>query len=122
MAVHNHGTEEGKGLACRESMVSGELKGECMSESQNPTGLDVGLTLRDRIAAVLSQHDVNLPDKVADAVIRALGLTREKRELMDGMCGQSINYLSGKVTNHYRAATRQHRYVTEWTSEVKDGE
>jgi len=25
MAVHNHGTEEGKGLACRES-----LKGECM--------------------------------------------------------------------------------------------
>ena len=43
-----------------------------MSESQNPTGLDVGLTLRNRIAAVLSQHDVNLPDKVADAVIAAL--------------------------------------------------
>ena len=29
--------------------------------------------LRNRIAAVLSQHDVNLPDKVADAVIAALG-------------------------------------------------
>lgn len=29
-------------------------------------------SLRDRIAAVLSQHDVNLPDKVADAVIAAL--------------------------------------------------
>ena len=31
-------------------------------------------SLRDRIAAVLSQHDVNLPDKVADALIAALNL------------------------------------------------
>jgi hypothetical protein len=32
--------------------------------------------MRDRIAAVLSQHDVNLPDKVADAVIAELHPTR----------------------------------------------
>ncbi len=30
--------------------------------------------LRTRIAAVLSQHDVNLPDKVADAVIAELDM------------------------------------------------
>ena len=52
----------------------------------------------------------------ADAVIAALGLRQEQRELMDGMCGQSINYVTGKVTNHYRAATKQRRYVTEWES------
>ena len=32
MTVHNHGTEEGKGLSCRERIVNGELKGECMTE------------------------------------------------------------------------------------------
>ena len=32
MTVHNHGTEEGKGLSCRERIVNGELKGECMIE------------------------------------------------------------------------------------------
>lgn len=29
-AVHNHGTEEGEGLACREVLVDGELKGACL--------------------------------------------------------------------------------------------
>lgn len=28
--VHNHGTEEGEGLACRETVVDGKLKGECL--------------------------------------------------------------------------------------------
>jgi hypothetical protein len=42
VTVHNHGTEEGRGLSCRESMVNGELKGECMSDS-----------LRDRIAKAI---------------------------------------------------------------------
>ena len=74
-------------------MVSGELKGECMSESQNPTGLDVGLTLRDRIAAVLlpsmdyCQQSMTRPcddcmdyaRKKADAVIAALGLRTVER-------------------------------------------
>ena len=30
--VHDHGTEEGKGLSCRERMINGKLKGECMTE------------------------------------------------------------------------------------------
>lgn len=30
MTVHNHGTEEGAGLACREIRLHGGLKGECM--------------------------------------------------------------------------------------------
>ena len=47
MTVHNHGTEEGKGLACRESMVNGELKGECMSESQSPAVLG-GVPMGDK--------------------------------------------------------------------------
>ena len=29
MSVHNHGTEEGDGLACREVRIDGSLKGEC---------------------------------------------------------------------------------------------
>jgi hypothetical protein len=28
--VHNHGTEEGDGLACRELLIDGDLKGECL--------------------------------------------------------------------------------------------
>lgn len=91
-------------------------------------------SLRDKIAAALFENSaVNVGMKLnwalahdevkaawrrdADEVIAALGLNQEQRELMDGMCGQSINYLSGKVTNHYRAATRQHRYVTEWEND-----
>ena len=59
MTVHNHGTEEGKGLACRESVVNGELKGECMTDD-----------LRARIAAVLganSHMSRELQDHLADA-------------------------------------------------------
>lgn len=36
MEVHNHGTEEGRGLACRESKIGGKLVGECM----NVTGME----------------------------------------------------------------------------------
>lgn len=32
MAVHNHGTEEGAGLACRETHVDGALRGECLAD------------------------------------------------------------------------------------------
>lgn len=32
VAVHNHGTEDGEGLACREVLVDGELKGACLRE------------------------------------------------------------------------------------------
>ena len=78
--------------------------------------------LRDRIADVLADEFKRQGYAcewavLADAVIEALDLRQEHRELMDGMCGQSINYLTGQVTNHYRAATRQHRYVTEWTTD-----
>ena len=71
MAVHNHGTEEGEGLACREVLVNGELKGACL-RSDN---------LRDRIAAVVFKTRVNQGDPIvemvdcngiADAVIREL--------------------------------------------------
>ena len=39
MTVHNHGTEEGKGLACHEQMIDGKLRGECMTAPvpSNPT-------------------------------------------------------------------------------------
>lgn len=84
--------------------------------------------LRTRIAAVLQEHPpvrlqsqfdwLDWTEKRADAVIRELGLRQEQRDLMDGECGQSINYITGKVTNHYRAATRQSRYVTDWTADA----
>lgn len=28
-SVHNHGTEQGDGLSCRERLVGGQLRGEC---------------------------------------------------------------------------------------------
>ena len=40
MAVHNHGTEEGEGLACREMLVDGELKGACLREHANRTATE----------------------------------------------------------------------------------
>lgn len=30
MTVHNHGSEDGPGLACRESLVGGRLRGACL--------------------------------------------------------------------------------------------
>lgn len=37
MTVHNHGTEDGPGLACRETrMASGGLRGACMEPSPYP--------------------------------------------------------------------------------------
>ena len=88
------------------------------SERSKPLGFD----LRDRIAAALYKAGDNrispgMCRQQADAVIRELGLRQEQRDLMDGECGQSINYVTGKVTNHYRAATRQFRYVTEWIAD-----
>lgn len=75
MPVHNHGTEEGKGLACRELMVNGELlKGECLRQPGD---------LRTRIAdAVLSLgFSCSDADYMADAVIRELetGLSFSER-------------------------------------------
>ncbi|QFG08473.1 hypothetical protein I5H09_gp018 [Mycobacterium phage Yunkel11] len=32
MAVHNHGTEDGPGLACRERLVDGKLRGACLDD------------------------------------------------------------------------------------------
>jgi hypothetical protein len=37
--VHNHGTEEGEGLACREVLVDGELKGACLREQAERTAV-----------------------------------------------------------------------------------
>lgn len=34
--VHNHGPEEGAGLACRESFVGGRLIGQCMQDKETP--------------------------------------------------------------------------------------
>lgn len=36
MTVHNHGTEEGQGLGCRESLVDGKLVGECLLNKPEP--------------------------------------------------------------------------------------
>lgn len=39
MSVHNHGTEDGPGLACRERIISGKLKGDCMGIELTPEKL-----------------------------------------------------------------------------------
>ena len=93
-------------------MVSGELKGECMSESQNPTGLDVGLTLRDRIAAAIIN---GCPDHItagaaraaAGAVIAELGLREEHRERSHGNWPNQPQVI-------YR---KQRRYISEWEND-----
>lgn len=70
MAVHNHGSEEGSGLSCREVLVNGELKGECLR-----TGM--ADDLRTRIANdCCSGYGLKEHERfdIADAVIRELGL------------------------------------------------
>ena len=76
--------------------------------------------LRDRIAAVLganSHMSRELQDHLADVLIRDLGWREETQTLGDGMGGVSINSKTGERTFHHRAATRQSRYVTEWTTD-----
>jgi hypothetical protein len=104
MTVHNHGTEEGKGLACRERMVNGTLKGECMTDDN----------LRDRIAAVLIEaaefrgvYQLHNPDMrfLADAVIEALGLREE----------QAYDPIYGRTSTRYVTDTL---YVTYGSNDV----
>lgn len=74
--------------------------------------------LRIRIAQAImdSCHGVFIDDAVnaADAVIAELGLRIDKRALLDGEGGMTLNYETGEKTWHSRPATHQHRYVTEW--------
>jgi hypothetical protein len=86
-----------------------------MSESQNPTKFDSGLTLRDRIAAVVcdmdSLHAKRWSLDVADAVIEALGLRVEWGNLDDqdgGVLSDTRSDVEG-----YSGAIKV-RLVTEW--------
>ena len=117
MPVHNHGTEEGKGLACRELMVNGELKGECLRQPGD---------LRTRIAAALKDglkshggyysersyegvqfvvldgnYDI---DYLADAVISELKQTEERADKQRPM------HVCATPGLHYR-------YVTDWKAD-----
>jgi hypothetical protein len=77
VTVHNHGTEEGKGLSCREIMVDGKLRGECMDQSDSSDPVGQSADLRTRIAAVIHKHNVSEYDTylgMADVVIEALNL------------------------------------------------
>jgi hypothetical protein len=132
MPVHNHGTEEGKGLACRERMVNGELKGECMSDS-----------LRDRIAAVQAQHhhwdyagDLTCAcgesfgketgwevavqewaEHVADAVIAELGLREEREDVASFQPGEIDDSMMPPRLKGRLVWTPSHRYITEWLND-----
>lgn len=99
-----------------------------MSESQSPSGFDVGSTLRDRIARVL--FDLNAGDdwngdplvwddneiaesfrdcfrRQADAVIEALSIKP-----------QSEVYKYGPIMpDGFQQALLRHRYVTEWAAD-----
>jgi len=46
MPVHNHGTEEGEGLACRELWVNGELKGACLREETKRIQINAPVNIR----------------------------------------------------------------------------
>lgn len=91
-------------------------------ETTEPTtGDDPGIAsdLHDTITEILSAHQANswgclcgwqynVLDDYSHFDHVATVLIRE---------AQSINYTTGKVTNHYRAATKQRRYVTDWTAD-----
>lgn len=40
--VHNHGTEDGPGLACRELLVDGSLRGSCLDDPVERPRLPMG--------------------------------------------------------------------------------
>ena len=41
--VHNHGTEQGDGLACRERLVDGQLRGDCYWKQADAVIAELGL-------------------------------------------------------------------------------
>lgn len=73
MSVHNHGTEDGPGLSCPETLVDGKLRGKCMNDSHwlifrgapgwECTGCDwTGPTVADYWEAHgIRSHDDNIP-------------------------------------------------------------
>lgn len=78
--------------------------------------------LRERIANTLWEATNGGIDvlKAADAVIRELGLREESRTLQDGAGGITTNWRTGETTVHSRPATRQCRYVTDWTADQRN--
>ena len=42
-SVHNHGTEQGDGLACRERLVDGNLRGDCYWKQADAVIAELGL-------------------------------------------------------------------------------
>lgn len=75
MTVHNHGPDEHAGLACREFLVNGELKGECIT---GPYGRHSG-ALRDRITtailnAVYDPLCASAARSAADAILAIPGI------------------------------------------------
>ena len=81
MPVHNHGTEEGKGLACRETLVNGKLKGECLRQPE-----DLRARIGRIVRAAVDSREVCYPValEVADAVIRDLDL---ENRITSAICG-----------------------------------
>lgn len=61
MSAHNHGPEDGPGLACRERTIDGKQVGECVSNSQiDPTP-----------PGFCSQHRYEYDDECAECVVSA---------------------------------------------------
>lgn len=90
-AVHNHGSEEGPGLGCKETRVGGRLVGECMNatkspmttatqESRNVTTKTVfspygsATELEDEAERIMELH--RLPKEVVDLVHDAIQTVR----------------------------------------------
>lgn len=95
VTVHNHRPDERAGLACREFLVNGELKGECITGSY---GRRSG-ALRDRIAAVVHQYcvPITMAEHVADAILALPGIAViELPELM----GTERDHVAESMRDH----------------------
>ena len=96
MPVHNHGTEEGKGLACRETLVNGKLKGECLRQPE-----DLRARIGRIVRAAVDSREVCYPValEVADAVLAELDAIRRERWSREETPGEQ-GWAEWDATNH----------------------
>jgi len=52
-AVHDHGSEEGEGLSCREEFVAGRLRGQCVRYGAD---LDAGAPLSPELLSMIEEY------------------------------------------------------------------
>lgn len=82
MTVHNHGPEDGPGLACRESVVDGHLRGACLSLPERAVEA-AARAIQDTVAQPVRAEDVVISYALARPALAAATPHLEAQALRD---------------------------------------